>query len=78
MSHKDRSIANMRCEAKRIYNQRRYINKLERQISKAIEINKQIKSFVYNEMVDRCVPGSTELYELVNEEIKVLGGENNR
>lgn len=47
-------------------------------IDKAIELNKQIKSFVYNEMVDRCVPGSTELYELVNEELKVLGGENNR
>ena len=30
MSHRDRSIANMRCEAKRIYNQRRYINKLEK------------------------------------------------
>jgi hypothetical protein len=78
MSHRDRSIANMRCEAKRIYNQRRYINKLERQISKAIELNKQIKSFVYNEMVDRCVPGSTELYELVNEELKVLGGNNGK
>lgn len=76
MSHRDRSVANMRCEAKRIYNQRRYINKLERQISKAIELNKQIKSFVYNEMVDNCVPGSTELYELVREELKVLGGSN--
>ena len=30
MSHRDRSIANMRCEAKRIYHQRRYINKLEK------------------------------------------------
>ena len=30
MSHRDRSIANTRCEAKRIYNQRRYINKLEK------------------------------------------------
>ena len=47
-------------------------------VHKAIELNKQIKSFVYNEMVDRCVPGSTELYELVNEELKVLGGEKNR
>lgn len=74
MSHRDRSIANTRCEAKRIYHQRRYINKLEGQISKAIELNKQIKSFVYNEMVDRCVPGSTELYDLVREELKVLGG----
>lgn len=36
MSHRDRSIANMRCEAKRIYNQRRYINKLEKD-------NKQLK-----------------------------------
>ena len=31
MSHRDRSINNMRCEAKRIYNQRRYINKLEQE-----------------------------------------------
>ncbi len=44
MSHRDRSISNMRCEAKRIYNQRRYINKLEKdkkelqqKIDKAIE-----------------------------------------
>lgn len=29
MSHKDRSIANMRCEAKKIYYQRREINRLE-------------------------------------------------
>ena len=36
MSHRDRSINNMRCEAKRIYNQRRYINKLEQE-------NKKIK-----------------------------------
>lgn len=28
MSHKDRSIANMRCEAKKIYHQRREINRL--------------------------------------------------
>lgn len=47
---------------------------LQQRIDKAIEINKQIKSFVYNEMVDRCVPGSTELHLLVNEELKVLGG----
>lgn len=53
-------------------------NELQQRIEKAIELNKQIKSFVYNEMVDRYVPGSTELYELVNEELKVLGGENNR
>lgn len=46
-------------------------------IDKAIEINKQIKEFVYNEMVDRCVPGSTELYELVKEELKILKGGNN-
>ena len=51
---------------------------LQDRVYKAIEINKQIKDFVYNEMVDRGVPGSTELYELVNEELKVLGGENNR
>lgn len=52
------------------------INELQQRIDKAIELNKQIKSFVYNEMVDRCVPGSTELYELVNEELKVLGDNN--
>lgn len=52
------------------------INELQQRIDKALEINKQIKSFVFNEMVDRCVPGSTELYELVNEELKVLGGKN--
>ena len=52
--------------------------KLQQRINKAIELNKQIKSFVYNEMVDRCVPGSTELYDLVNEELKILGGEKNR
>lgn len=47
-------------------------------IDKSIEINKQIKEFVYNEMVDRCVPGSTELYELVKEELKILkGGDRN-
>lgn len=51
---------------------------LQDRVYKAIELNKQIKSFVYNEMVDRCVPGSTELYELVNDELKVLGGENNK
>lgn len=45
-------------------------------IERAIEINKQIKDFVYNEMVDRGVPGSIELYELVKEELKILGGNN--
>ena len=55
------------------------INKLQQKINRAIKLNKQIKSFVYNEMVDRCVPGSTELYDLVNEELERLdGGENNR
>lgn len=48
--------------------------KYKEAIDKAIEINKQIKEFVYNEMVDRCVPGSTELYELVKEELKILKG----
>ena len=50
---------------------------LQQRIDKAIELNKQIKSFVYNEMVDRCVPGSTELYELVNDELEILEGGNN-
>lgn len=33
MSHKDRSIANMRCEAKKIYYQRREINRLVSEIN---------------------------------------------
>ena len=53
------------------------IKELQQRIDKAIELNKQIKSFVYNEMVDRCVPGSTELYELVNDELEILEGGNN-
>lgn len=53
-----------------------YIKNLEQRIDKSIEINKQIKEFVYNEMVDRCIPGSTELYELVKEERKILKGGN--
>lgn len=30
MSHRDRSIANTRCEAKRIYHQRKHINRIEK------------------------------------------------
>ncbi len=47
MSHRDRSIANMRCEAKRIYNQRRYINKIEKE-------NKQLKE-ENNKKLDRLI-----------------------
>ena len=55
-----------------------YMKKLKEDINKAIELNKQIKSFVYNEMVDRYVPGSTELYVLVSKELEILiGGEDN-
>lgn len=55
------------------------IKELQQRIEKAIEINKQIKDFVYNEMVDRGVPGSIELYDLVKEELKILkGGEKDR
>lgn len=52
-----------------------YMKKLKENINKAIELNKQIKSFVYNDMVDRGVPGSTELYLLVREELEILEGE---
>lgn len=51
-----------------------YMKKLKEDINKAIELNKQIKSFVYNEMVDRYVPGSTELYVLVSKELEILRG----
>ena len=47
MSHRDRSIANMRCEAKRIYNQRRYINKLEKDKKELEEEN--------NKKLDRLI-----------------------
>lgn len=43
MSHRDRSIANMRCEAKRIYNQRRYINKLEKDLTNQNNKNRELQ-----------------------------------
>ena len=50
MSHRDRSIANMRCEAKRIYNQRRYINKLEKDKEKLQQQNQK-----YKEVFDKAI-----------------------
>ena len=83
MSHRDRSIANMRCEAKRIYNQRRYINKLERdkkilqdkidKATKFIEMEVGIMPRLYGGYMARdelTKVGIGELYE-------ILKGDNN-
>lgn len=72
MSHRDRSIANMRCEAKRIYNQRRYINKLERQISKAIEYMKYNATSNYFDEEKNMFRREIDLLEILK------GGEKNR
>ena len=63
MSHRDKSIVNMRCEAKRIYNQRRYINKLEKdkkdlqgRLDKVkIEISSLMSRYFYEK--DFCIEG---------------------
>lgn len=48
MSHKDRSIANMRCEAKKIYYQRQEIKRLETQLNVYKAAIKEISEFVEN------------------------------
>lgn len=54
MSHKSKSINNSRCEAKRIYNQRRYIKKLEEKIN-VIEVeNKKLKKD-NKTLIDFCI-----------------------
>lgn len=45
MSHKDRSIANSRTEAKRIYHQRREINKLQQEIEHLKETITNIRNY---------------------------------
>ena len=48
MSHKDRSIANMRCEAKKIYHQRREINRLEARNKELEDKINHLKSKIEN------------------------------
>lgn len=79
MSHRDRSIANMRCEAKRIYNQRRYINKLEKdkkdlqgRLDKVkIEISSLMSRYFYEK--DFCIE-DTHLDKILQ---MLDGGDNN-
>lgn len=62
MSHRDRSIANMRCEAKRIYNQRRYINKLEKDI-KELKYNWEFLRKHFNFLYLNSSEGTQEFLE---------------
>ena len=48
MSHKDRSIANMRCEAKKIYHQRREINRLDTRNKELEDKIKYLKTKIEN------------------------------
>lgn len=54
MSHKSKSINNSRYEARKIYNQRRYIKKIEDKINFIEEENKKLKKD--NKMlIDFCI-----------------------
>lgn len=50
MSHKDRSIANMRQEAKRIYHQRREINRLQKALKNLEKINDDKSNVIIADM----------------------------
>ena len=82
MSHIDRSIANMRCEAKRIYNQRMYINKLEKDkkdLQQELNKYKSIVEMVKDELtkgITFCENDSQGHYDIcniaINREKKIL------
>lgn len=83
MSHRDRSIANMRCEAKRIYNQRRYINKLEKdkkelqqRIDKAIGNWNTLKRY-FEFLKINTTGGNKEFMEDILKLMNILEGDNN-
>lgn len=86
MNKKQRSLANSRSEAQRIYYQRKEIKRLKKEnkyldelrnanylcwqdckliVKKAAEITKDLKQFVYDELVDRNVSGATEIYSKI-------------
>lgn len=80
MSHKYRSIANMRCEAKRIYHQRRYINKLEKDI-KALKDNWEFLRKHFNFLYLNSSEGTQEFLEdilLIMKELEEGGSHVNR
>ena len=76
MSHKSRSIANTRFEARRIYHQRRMIRNLEQENAKLKEENTKLKKQLkkYNKIKEMFKSGVVDLIELKN---TVLGDELN-
>lgn len=53
ISHKDRSVANSRCEARKIYNQRRYINKLQQELEDYKSLVENLKELdLYESFLD--------------------------
>lgn len=83
MSHRDRSIANTRCEAKRIYHQRKHINRIEKdkkelqqRIDKEIE-NWNILKRHFEFLKINTTGGTKEFMEEILEIMNALEGGNN-
>lgn len=68
MSHRDRSIANTRCEAKRIYNQRRIIKKL----TKELKLNEYIVTELRFWLLEKDGMSASSIYEDVLNKMKEL------
>lgn len=68
MSHRDRSIAYMRSEAKRIYNQRRLIKKLTREL----KLNEYIVTELRFWLLEKDGMSASSIYEDVLDKMKEL------
>lgn len=68
MSHRDRSIANMNSEAKRIYNQRRLIKKLTREL----KLNEYIVTELRFWLLEKDGMSASVIYEDVLTKMKEL------
>ena len=68
MSHRDRSIANMNSEAKRIYNQRRLIKKLTREL----KLNEYIVTELRFWLLEKDGMSASSIYEDVLNKMKEL------
>jgi hypothetical protein len=68
MSHRDRSVAYMRSEAKRIYNQRRLIKKL----TKELKLNEYIVTELRFWLLEKDGMSASYIYEDVLDKMKEL------